>query len=70
VIFVLQDKLRYPSVIFCWRGSKSRSKINLEKDFVPMDGKFDPKNNSVTGFLPVFTSELKTMVLFLLKYER
>ena len=32
--------------------------------------KFEPKNNSVTGFLPVFTSELNKMVLFLLKYER
>jgi hypothetical protein len=30
----------------------------------------EPKNNSVTGFLPVFVSELYIIVLFLLKYEK
>jgi len=29
----------------------------------------EPKNNSVTGFLPVFVKLLDIIVLFLLKYE-
>jgi glutamate synthase (NADPH/NADH) small chain len=45
-MLVLQPKFKYPSVIFSSKPVKSKSKINLEKFFVPIDGKFEPVANS------------------------
>jgi hypothetical protein len=45
------------------------SKINLEYPGVDKTLSALPKNNSVTGFCPVFVVPLEIIVLFLFRYD-
>jgi hypothetical protein len=60
---------KVPLLYFSLSESKSKSKINLVNPGVETVPFVEPKNKSITGFLPVLINEFETIVLFLEKYD-